>query len=504
MNHLPEIRTEDGESIPLEPDRIIQTLFDATRDLGKPSAFLARELAEGVFHFLTPENVPEPPTLGQLAELVAKVVRELGHPDLARCYLARMGSGSEPPREAAKERADPGDGIFTRDLLSAARNGFLVLPPTASPPKLACLAARGPYHHESPSLLAWQEALFEQARTARHLRLDVAEESVLPGEAELADWFRAVDLILRATDVQTTLVLGNRERSEGRGGGDSPLFGQQSGAGTTVGRMADSWTILRAWNGLPAGSTRWSCEWVQPCPPLPGRDVWNDRQGTMLGEIACTHPMFRFRLQRAGKPSATPDDAACLETIVLPLPGLAWWPEVERDVDAFLEKLPGLAGMAVSAGSQYRAHLRRRAGTESPLTRGFLLDRSILQVQVVGLEAAVADILGARPEQSGASLDLAVAVLQRLRDALETQARRAGLEARLEVDLGAADDAPFPPNAPETQRRLETAAVLHPAAGRGTLVLSLSRPATGEEWHHILRAAGSRQGVDALRLVAAT
>src|ERR1700682_1762115 len=87
---LPSLVTKrDGRIVPFEADKISQSVYAATEELGQPSAFLARELTDGVLHFLAAEVGADPPTTLQIAELVAKVVRELGHPALAQVYANR-------------------------------------------------------------------------------------------------------------------------------------------------------------------------------------------------------------------------------------------------------------------------------------------------------------------------------------------------------------------------------------------------------------------------------
>jgi hypothetical protein len=50
---LPEtVHLPDGRAEPFEPERISRSLFAAGERLGRPDAFLARELTEGVLHFL--------------------------------------------------------------------------------------------------------------------------------------------------------------------------------------------------------------------------------------------------------------------------------------------------------------------------------------------------------------------------------------------------------------------------------------------------------------------
>src|SRR5262245_33459697 len=80
------IYKRDGRLVPFEADKISQALFAATESLGRPDAFMARELTDGILHFLTVENDGRIPTTVQVADLVVKVVRELGQPALAQAF----------------------------------------------------------------------------------------------------------------------------------------------------------------------------------------------------------------------------------------------------------------------------------------------------------------------------------------------------------------------------------------------------------------------------------
>jgi hypothetical protein len=77
------VRRRDGRLIPFDADRICRTLFDAAASLGRSDPFLARELTDGVLHFLAADAGAAVPTTEQVRELTAKVVRELGQPALA-------------------------------------------------------------------------------------------------------------------------------------------------------------------------------------------------------------------------------------------------------------------------------------------------------------------------------------------------------------------------------------------------------------------------------------
>ncbi|HEV3204313.1 MAG TPA: ATP cone domain-containing protein, partial [Gemmataceae bacterium] len=108
----------DGRLVPFEADKISRSLFAATESLGSPNAFLARELTDSVIHFLQAEADNSIPTTAQVAELVEKVVRELGQPELAQAYAvfrtgraAAVKTGALIPsdylKEEEKERTRP-------------------------------------------------------------------------------------------------------------------------------------------------------------------------------------------------------------------------------------------------------------------------------------------------------------------------------------------------------------------------------------------------------------
>src|SRR5215831_11474875 len=80
------VRKRDGTLVPFDPDEISRALFAAGESLGRADAFLARELTDGVVHFLASEGAAAVPSTAQIAETVEKVVRELGQPLLAQAF----------------------------------------------------------------------------------------------------------------------------------------------------------------------------------------------------------------------------------------------------------------------------------------------------------------------------------------------------------------------------------------------------------------------------------
>ena len=64
--------------------------FAATRRVGQPDPFLARQLTDGVLHFLAADGAADSIPLDDVIDATVKVVRELGHPLLAR-FLPKCG-----------------------------------------------------------------------------------------------------------------------------------------------------------------------------------------------------------------------------------------------------------------------------------------------------------------------------------------------------------------------------------------------------------------------------
>ena len=76
----------DGSVVEFDADRISRSLFAASESIGRPDAFLARELADGAVHFLAQESTSDTISTQEIAEVVVKVVRELGQPALAAAF----------------------------------------------------------------------------------------------------------------------------------------------------------------------------------------------------------------------------------------------------------------------------------------------------------------------------------------------------------------------------------------------------------------------------------
>src|SRR6476660_3370390 len=81
------VTKRDGRLVPFDGDRVCRAVFAAGERVGRPDPFLARELTDGVLHFLAEDGADDPLPTDRLAEVVITIVRELGHPALAQSFL---------------------------------------------------------------------------------------------------------------------------------------------------------------------------------------------------------------------------------------------------------------------------------------------------------------------------------------------------------------------------------------------------------------------------------
>ena len=119
------VSKRDGRLVPFDADRISRSLFAAGEAIGAPDAFLARELADGVVHFVAMDSEGETPTTARIAEVVEQVVRELGHPALALAFARQSAHRVRVPQAARMAAARRQAWAWTRDLESARDAGLL-------------------------------------------------------------------------------------------------------------------------------------------------------------------------------------------------------------------------------------------------------------------------------------------------------------------------------------------------------------------------------------------
>jgi ATP cone domain len=519
------VTKRDGCLVPFEADKISRSLFAASESLGQPDAFLARELADGVVHFLTEESAGSIPATGQIAEVVVKIVRELGQPLLARAYeefrqrraevgqtflsagrqeclphSGRPATASElvlrfaadaPPREvlSACVRQYSLQAVFARDLAAAHNDGLLTLGGLDTPTELAgcVLAPFGPEDSATSVVPALEKA---RRFVAGFVVLDGPEHALVRAgrgdERDAARLASELELGLRLTGLHAIVNLNCAQppsSADDLAGG--PLFAGQrySPRLETLTGLTDS--LLNHLVRSPKGVARVRIDWH-----LTDRDfgsVGGQRERlARLGRLALEGAPLAFVFDRPKRPAGTLALAegvnrahpAVLMPVGLHLPRLAEQPGVAGDAERFVQKLGSLARLALSAGAQKRAYLRAH-GSAADLNDGFLLDRARLMVTPVGLDHTVAQFTGRSLSAGGAGLDLGRRIVQRLREVLRQDGRLSQLETCVDGPSLSDDEAsqvagltPWELNLPVKQQ-WRAAGILHAAAEHGTLVLVL-------------------------------
>ncbi len=474
----------DGRLAAFEPDKISQALFAATETLGQPDSFLARELTDGVLHFLTTEGLAEIPTTGQMADLVIKVVRELGQPALSRAFAAGRERRAAPAAAAAAvEKAGPEKtvqfqfsttdapdavardcltayslhAIFSRDLAAAHTDGWLTLTGLENPLHLA------------DGVVALRE--LENAGPSAFGRFAVVDGPEYSGKS----W----EEIIRCVQGRQTILNVNcaappawaEEKSAG------PLFAEPAPPLPTLAKERNEGMVPTE---LPAEQV---LNGVLDRGRLadPVRIAWHlaqrDFQAGSLGHIRL-HRLARLALEgapldfvfdRPRHPIVLAEgidrkNPAVLLTVVLHLPRLLTQAGVAGDPQRFLVKLGSLTRMAVSAGVQKRDYLRRH---NALVLREFLLDRARLVVQPVGLDAVVQALAGQCIGDGPRALELAQQIVASLAANLRCDGRGANLEGCVDGDFGSAE------STLSFHAKLKSAGAFHESAGMGTAVLPL-------------------------------
>lgn len=539
LAQFPWVAKRDGRLVPFDADKISRALFAATEALGQADAFLARELTDAVLHFLAGEADGAVPTTAQVAETVVKVVRELGHPQLAQEFaagrrrtpvaapddvlLTEIGRGVEgnlSPLQLARHlgraclRAYCLRSVFSRDLVAGHREGLLTLGNLESPLELAgCVLPPPPPDRETPG--GWVEWI-EEARghVGDFLALDSPEYALLEGAGGgTAEFVRELGIGLRATGLRAVVNLNVAQPPAWAGDpAEGPLFAGQRRTPDAARLAALADDLLEALMVLPGVRIDWH---------LAERD-FAPEQAARLARVArrAAEGALALVFDRPRRPVALGEGldrqhAAVLLTIGLNLPQLAVHPRLHDD---FLPKLGSLVRMALSAAAQKREFLRRHGCARPALGRGFLLQRARLVLAPVGLEAAVRRLQGRRLCEDSAALDFARQVLQQLRHDL----RRDGAAHHLDTCLDGpaslcvddTDDAltaervagatAWDPQAPPRQQ-LRIAGPLHAAAETGTAALRwpTEQMAGAEEIIDLLRHAWQKTDVVRLRFLRA-
>ena len=536
----------DGRVVPFEADRICQSIFRATEVLGQPNAFLAREMTDGVLHFLAQEHGTGSPTTAQIADLVVKVLRELGQPLLAQGMAhesditgQRQGTGDQDndvietltlpsftdktPEQFLDDcrRLYSQHGVLSRDLLAAQNEGFLSLAGLERPGELAggVIPWTG---QEDESLLA---AILEaRRRFGGFIVLDSPEIALAKSKnapEAIRNFVRELGQGLEATGLKAIVNLDAQEPPAwANQGGQGPLFPAGDGiSGTGLASVRHSLLQSLLENSTAAGRVR--IDWH-----LGESDIQSSDIGLSMALTAASQGQpVSFVFDRAKMAHALAEGVDRRHPAVLQVTGLHLnrLADMDGNLDHFLQKLLHLAQMALSAGVQKRRFLRHNAernGSQAEdLRRGFFLDRARLCVIPVGLPAVVQRFAG-QSITGKEGMVLARQIVERLGECLTKAGRSLNLDAVLDSPwwMGAQTgegtmfsqphlvgltSAAFAGSAEE---QLRAAGSLHQLAGGGTGTLLLPADLLGniDRLVQILQFAWKKSAVVRVRLLGVT
>ena len=525
----------DGRVVDFDADRISRALFAASESIGRSDAFLARELADGVVHFLSQESDADTIPTREIAEVVVKVVRELGQPALAAAFeehgrqRIRRPAGAEPHAgdsemslryshesslaqlQAECARRYTLQTVYTRDLAAAQEAGLLTLTGLETPDDLASCVLGPPV-----SLTGDVVAALEQARcfVGRQVALDGLEHLAAATGQTPRELAAAVALGLRLTGLQGVVNLNCATPPSWAGPlAEGPLFASRQPDRDRLEILADELReeLLRL--SEPALRIDWHVATKGGARRL-HRPAAVALEGANIG----------FTFDRPRRPVALAEGLdrghpATLLSVGLNLPALANQPGMLADPGRFLQRLGSLVRLALSAAVQKRRFLREKErargnGSGVPLTSNFLLDRARFVVTPIGLDAVVGLFTEWGLCNGGESLELGRQIVQRLCDVLRQDARSAQMDACLDGPFAfGLDGSPAQSEAvagltpwdatASAQSQMRAADVLHGLAEHGTLALLVPRdeaiePEALVEW---LARAWRRTDVVRLRVV---
>jgi ATP cone domain len=459
------VRKRDGRTVPFDGDRISQDLFAATEALGRPDAFLARELSDGVIHFLTQESAEgEIPTTADITDLVIKVVRELNHPALATAFAERVrqvDSAGETANEGTLTVPCPRGSsgyavaaecaqlfsrqvVFARDLVAAADAGLLTLGALECPDEPdSCVL--GPVTPESGVLAA----LVEIGPRAGMLVAVEGLEYLGESAERLASDLRHGLSLARVHGVVNLNTAAPPKWADPRDAG--PLFVEQHRTPDLEALRRASDELLGALLSQNRPSQDWRIDWH-----VGAGDTSAEGRRRLVGVVRAVLDGAPVSLvfDRERRPVAlaeglTREQTAVLLTVGLDLARLA---EGVSDGETFLKRLGTLARLAASAATQKRKHLRHHGG----MSRGFLPDRARLMVVPTDLDLVCERFAADDPSGFGR------AVVMRLCDVLRQ-------ETCIHVPVTG------------YMEQLKIGDVLHRTAGDGTWTVAVPSESTPEE-----------------------
>ncbi len=468
---------------PPDGDAVCRAVFAAGARIGRPDAFLARELADAALHFLA-DSDDDP------ADVLERVVRELGHPDLALALPsavaerpaeptrpAEPASAMERVRQAAGEanRALARRDVYSPDLVAAADAGLIQFLDADTPSELA----GGVLPVGDPSK-AFDAVIAARERYGQFVVVDGPEYALSNGRCA-AVWARGLRAGLLATGLRAVVNLNSPDRDTGA----LPLFpGEPDDRDARLDDLRQTLVAHLLWEG----GTNVRIDWH-----LSERDF--DPAGRLRLLRLCRRALagepVAFAFDRGGSvPLGEGVDRAHPEllcAVEVDLPRLAM--HLGESGNELLHRLPSLARLAAAAGRARRAYLRR-LGLPA-LTEEFRLERAGVAVVPLGLTR----FAGYATDET--AVETALAALRALRAGLDESARLDSPPGRTDdPSAGVTDTGGGTPR----QQVLRTGR-LHAEIGAGTCVVEFpdaGRPA--EELAHLLWVAARTPGLVRLRV----
>ena len=480
---LPEtVRLPDGRTEPFEPERITRSLFAAAERVGRPDAFLARELTESVLHFLSAEGTTPPTTPGEIADLVVKVVRELGQPDLAEAFAHRSDSANlAPPIPVAatfparlRPDRDPAavvrsalaeiltdfslTRLFPRELVSAHEEGLIRLTGLATPLELAGSRTPLPATRVAEAMSRAREASGEFVAVDGP-EYDLADRA---GEQDLlaAAYAREIASAAQVHGLTVILNLHIASPPPRLSGGSGPLF--ESGTHRDGDRRKKIATAL-ADRADQSAFTVW---WHLTATEARGADP--DLQSVVRAALAGKPVEFVFDRPRTSVHLGPGVDRQTPATLIQVGVNLAHLVQLMGgypvDPIVFLRKVGSLTRFAKTAAHVKLDFLRRHG--RPAIREAFLLDRARLVLVPAGLsEAARAS--------DGTAAEFARMIVKTMRYAAETDRPRV-LPVRVDCSLSDSEPLAVAERGLPLHQQVKLASSLHAAVGAGRLDLNIA------------------------------
>lgn len=534
----------DGSQVPFDAGKISRSLFAAGEELSRADAFLCRELTDGVLLFLNREHGGQILATSAIADLVVKVVRELGQPELARQYESgKDRQHRNAPERGPARRARQADWM-TRHVQDVLARDDSLAPETLENELTCLLAMRSVFQ---PDILAAQADGLIHLGSLRSCHRLLA--SVIPWHSDMLDMIESMAHFRQATGDALILDCPPRGLAANARVLALGLGEEKCHLILNLGRSADQddWSAMQA---APLfGTPRDRSPEVEPgrldlslCDELAQRSTgsvqfnWHLTQDSfapgnesLLREVlkrALSGQRFCFIFDRPNHVVRLGEgidrgQKAVLMAVGLNLVQLSRQMGEPRTPQRFLAKLASLVRIGLSAAVQKRNHLRALKEKNSLLAQGFLLEKARIVLVPIGLDAAARDLVGQGCcAPSSAGLTFVCRVLEALRRTAQEDGRALLLDAT--VDSPLTDDL-FPPiwqgagnvsgeqcagitawdDDASLQRQIDVCGSMHDVARAGTAIVRLNRDSdhSPDELLRALRYAWEKTDVMAVRLV---